>query len=101
MSCSISLGSCSLIRQGLFLCDPQVHVRVRFGFALWCEGWRLYLYPPLEASPLLVFIDKFSYDMRRRFVVRDLSKVFCCVHFSSFGTHSSHALLIHFFVPDV
>ena len=101
MSGLISLGSCGLIRQGLFLCDPQVHVRVRFGFALWCEGWRLYLYPPLEASPLLVFIDKFSYDMRRRFVVRDFSKVFCCVHFSSFGTHSSHASLIHFFVPDV
>ena len=101
MSGLISLGSCGLIRQGLFLCDPQVHVRVRFGFALWCEGWRLYLYPPLEASPLLVFIDKFSYDMRRRFVVRDLSKVFCYVHFSSFGTVSSHALLIHFFVPDV
>ena len=97
----ISLGSCSLIRQGLFLCDPQVLVRVRFGFALWCEGWRLYLYPPLEASPLLVFIDKFSYDMRRHFVVRDLSKVFCYVHFLSFGTFSSHALLIHFFVPDV
>ena len=76
-------------------------MRVRFGFALLCEGWGLYLYPPLEASPLLVFIDKFSYDMRRRFVVRDLSKVFCCVHFSSFGTHSSHALLINFFVPDV
>ena len=76
-------------------------MRVRFGLALWCEGWRLYLYPPLEASLLLPFIDKFSDDMRRHFVVHDFSKVFCCVHFSSFGAHSPHASLILFSVPDV
>ena len=59
---SNSLGSCGLIRQGLFLCDPQVLVRVRFGLAKGVKAGWLYLYPPLEASPLPPFI--YSYDMR-------------------------------------
>ena len=88
MSGLISLGSCGLIRQGLFLCDPQVLVRVRFGFALWCEGWRLYLYPPLEASPLLTFF--YSHDMRSLlYVVRDFQSVLLCSLFVFWSTFTS------------
>ena len=71
---SNSLGSCSLIWQGLFLCDPQVLVRVRFGLAEGVKAGWLYLYPPLEASPLPAFF--YSYDMRSLLIVCRPSKCF-------------------------
>ena len=80
-------------------CDPQVLVRVRFGFAKGVKAGWLYLYPPLEASLLLAFF--YSHDMRSLLMLCMTFKVFCCVHFSSFGAHSPHASLILFFVADV
>ena len=72
---------------------------MRFGFAEGVKAGWLYLYPPLEASPLPAFF--YSDDMRSLLIVCRPSKVFCCVHFLSFGAHSPHTSLILFCVADL
>ena len=74
-------------------------MRVRVGLAEGVKAGWLYLYPPLEASPLLAFF--YSYDMRSLlYIVHDFQSVLLCSLFVFWSTFISR-LTDLFFVPDV
>ena len=59
---SVALGAAVLNGRGNFPREPKF-LGVGGSVEQRCEGWSFHLYPPLEASPLLVFIST-SYDIR-------------------------------------
>ena len=96
----MSLGSCGYLGRDIFLRDPSSCVSEVWFLSSGVKAGGRPNYPPLEASPLLVFIESSPMIKGGALVVHDL-KVFSYVHFSSFGAYSTHTLLMHFFVADV